>query len=117
AVHVDAVRVLADGGTLVLLADVFGAAGQAPPDYQPVQGRQSTDDGASWPQLAMGFSVSSGIIGGEDTVPVDGVIVPGTGALGFGWVTASGPPTFNAFSISSNPAECSTASCGTGFAT
>jgi hypothetical protein len=116
AVHVDAVRVLADGGTLVLLADAFGASGQTPGDYQPVQEWQSTDDGASWAQQAGGFSVSSGIIGGDDTVPVDGMILPGTGQLGFAWVTASGPPTFNAFPLSGAP-ECSTATCAAGFAT
>ncbi len=115
AVHIDAVRVLADGGTLVLLADAFGASGQIATDYQPVQEWQSTDDGATWVQQASGFSVSSGIIG-ADTVPVDGVILPGTGQLGFGWVTASGPPTFNAFPLS-NPPECSTATCAAGFAT
>src|SRR6201995_3943596 len=48
AVPVDAVRVLADGGTLVLLADVFGVSGQTPSDYQPVQEWQSPEDGASW---------------------------------------------------------------------
>ncbi len=113
--HVDAVRVISDGSTLVILADVFGVAGQAPSDYQPVQEWQSSDGGATWTQQAGGLSVSSGIIN-ADTVPVDGVILPGTGQLGFGWVTASGPPTFNAFPLSSAP-ECSTASCSAGFAT
>ncbi len=115
AVHIDAVRVLADGGTLVLLADVFGASGQVPTSYQPEQEWQSTDDGASWTQQAGGFSVSTGILG-DDTEPVDAVILPGTGALGYGWVTASGPPTFNAFPLTGAP-ECSTNTCAAGFAT
>lgn len=113
--HIDAVRVLADGGTLVLLADVFGAAGNNATDFEPEQEWQSTDDGASWTQQATGLSVSSGIID-ADTEPVDAVILPGTGALGYGWVTAVGPPTFNAFPLSGAP-ECSVATCATGFAT
>ncbi len=113
--HVDAVRVLDDGGTLVLLADVFGAAGNNAGDYTPEQEWQSTDDGATWTQQATGLSVSSGILN-ADTVPVDGVILPGTGALGYGWVTAGGAPTFNAFPLTSPP-ECSVATCPAGFAT
>jgi hypothetical protein len=113
--HVDAVRVLDDGGTLVLLADVYGAAGKNATDYEPEQEWQSTDDGASWTQQATGLSVSSGIID-ADTVPVDAVILPGTGGLGYGWVTAEGPPTFNAFPLAGAP-ECSLATCPAGFAT
>jgi hypothetical protein len=113
--HIDAVRVLDDGGTLVILADVFGAAGNQAADFQPEQEWQSTDDGATWTLQSGGLSVSSGIID-ADTVPVDAVIMPGTGALGYGWVTASGPPTFNAFPLTGAP-ECSTASCAGGFAT
>jgi hypothetical protein len=113
--HVDAVRVLDDGGTLVLLADVYGAAGANATDYEPEQEWQSTDDGASWTQQATGLSVSSGIIN-ADTVPVDAVILPGTAGLGYGWVTAEGPPTFNAFALTGAP-ECSSAKCATGFAT
>ena len=113
--HVDAVRVLSDGSTLVILADVFGAAGNNATDYEPEQEWQSTDGGNTWTQQASGLSVSSGIIN-ADTVPVDAVVLPGTGALGYGWVTAVGPPTFNAFPLS-GPSECSTASCGAGYAT
>ena len=113
--HIDAVRVLDDGGTLVLLADVYGAAGNNAGDYTPEQEWQSTDDGASWTQQATGLSVSSGILG-ADTVPVDGVVVPGTGVLGYGWVSAGGPPTFNAFPLTGAP-ECSVATCPAGFAT
>jgi hypothetical protein len=115
ASHIDAVRVLDDGGTLVLLADVFGAAGANATDYEPEQEWQSTDDGASWTQQATGLSVSSGIIN-ADTVPVDAVILPGTGGLGYGWVTAEGPPTFNAFALI-GATECSVATCAAGFAT
>lgn len=113
--HIDAVRVLDDGGTLVLLADVFGAAGNQATDYTPEQEWQSTDDGATWTAQNAGLSVSSGIID-ADTEPVDGVILPGTGALGYGWVTAQGAPTFNAFPLT-GPPECSVATCPAGFAT
>jgi hypothetical protein len=115
AAHIDAVRVLEDGGTLVLLADVFGAAGNNAGGYQPEQEWQSTDDGGTWTEQTSGLSVSSGIID-ADTVPVDAVILPGTGQLGYGWVTAQGPPTFNAFLLAGAP-ECSSASCAAGYAT
>jgi hypothetical protein len=115
AAYVDAARVLDDGSTLVILADVFGAAGNNATDYEPEQEWQSTDDGATWTQQASGLSLSSGIIN-ADTVPVDAVILPGTGALGYGWVTAEGAPTFNAFSLTGAP-ECSSASCAAGYAT
>ena len=113
--HVDAVRVLSDGSTLIILADVFGAAGEVPASYQPEQAWESTDGGATWSQQAGGLSVSSGILN-DDTVPVDAVILPGTGELGYGWVTAVGPPTFNAFPLAGAP-ECSTNTCSAGFAT
>jgi hypothetical protein len=113
--HVDAVRVLADGGTVVILADVFGAAGNNAGDYTPEQEWQSPDGGATWAQQAGGLSVSSGILN-ADTQPVDGVILPGTGALGYGWVTAGGAPTFNAFPLAAPP-ECSVTTCPAGFAT
>lgn len=113
--HIDAVRVLDDSGTLVLLADVFGAAGNNAEDFIPEQEWQSTDGGATWTQQATGLSVSSGIIG-ADTEPVDAVVLPGSGALGYGWVTAVGAPTFNAFPLTAPP-ECSRATCPTGFAT
>jgi hypothetical protein len=113
--HIDAVRVLDDGGTLVLLADVFGAAGNNAGDYMPEQEWQSTDDGASWTQQATGLSVSNGIIS-ADTVPIDAVVVPGTGVLGYGWDTALGAPSFNAFPLTGAP-ECSVATCPAGFAT
>jgi hypothetical protein len=113
--HIDAVRVLDDGGTLVLLADVFGAAGNNAGDFTPEQEWQSADGGASWTQQTTGLSVSSGIID-ADTEPADAVILPGTGVLGYGWVTAEGAPTFNAFPLTAPP-ECSTTTCPAGFAT
>jgi hypothetical protein len=113
--HVDGVKVLADGGTLVILADVFGAAGDNAGDYTPEQEWQSTDGGATWAQQAGGLSVTSGILN-ADTGPIDAVVLPGTGVLGYGWDTAAGAPTFNAFGLSAPP-ECSVTTCPAGFAT
>jgi hypothetical protein len=115
ASHVDAVRVLDDSGTLVILADVYGAAGDNAGDYTPEQEWQSTDGGATWTQQAAGLSVSSGILD-ADTGPIDAVVLPGTGGLGYGWDTAEGPPTFNAFPLA-GPPECSVTTCPAGFAT
>jgi hypothetical protein len=113
--HVDGVKVLSDGNTLVILADVFGAAGDNAGDYTPEQEWQSLDGGTTWAQMDGGLSVSSGILN-ADTGPIDAVVVPGTGALGYGWDTAGGAPTFNAFPLASPP-ECSTTTCPAGFAT
>ena len=113
---IDGVHVLVDGGTMSILADVFGAAGDSAADYEPVQEWQSTDGGATWTIVNGGLSVTSGNLS-ADTGPLSAVIVPGTGVLGFGWDTAGGePPTFNAFPLSSPP-ECSKATCPAGFAT
>lgn len=115
AQYIDGVHVLIDGGTLVVLADVFGAAGDNAASYQPVQEWQSTDGGATFNSVNGGLSVTDGVLN-ADTGPLSAVIVPGTGVLGFGWDTAgSSPPTFNAFPLTSPP-ECSRASCPTGFA-
>ena len=112
---IDGVHVLSDGGTLVVLADVFGAAGSSAGDFEPVQEWQSTDGGATFTLVNGGLSVTSGVLN-ADTGPLSAVIVPGTGVLGFGWDTAgSSPPTFNAFPLSSPP-ECSVAMCPAGFA-
>ncbi|HET8976849.1 MAG TPA: hypothetical protein VFN87_01755 [Solirubrobacteraceae bacterium] len=115
AQYIDNVQVLNDGGTIVILADVYGTAGTAARDYTPEQERQSTDGGASFSIVNGGLSVSSGILS-ADTVPLNAVIVPGTNVLGYGWETAGGPPTFNAFPLVSPP-ECSVATCPAGFAT
>ncbi len=112
---IDGVHVLNDGGTMVILADVFGAAGNNAQDYTPEQEWQSTDGGATWSLINGGLSVTSGILN-ADTGPLSAVIVPGTGVLGFGWDTAVGAPTFNAFPLASPP-ECSVATCPAGFAT
>ena len=115
AQFIDNVQAIDDGSTIVILADVFGAAGSSAEDYIPEQEWQSTDGGATFTLLNGGLSVSSGILN-ADTVPVNAVVVPGTGVLGYGWDTASGPPTFNAFPLNSPP-ECSRKVCATGFAT
>jgi hypothetical protein len=115
ASNIDNVQVLSEGSTLVILADVYGAAGGNAQDYTPEQEWQSTDDGAIWTAVNGGLSVASGILS-ADTAPLSAVTVPGTGVLGYGWETAGGPPTFNAFPLSSPP-ECSAATCPAGFAT
>ncbi|MGZ4177738.1 MAG: hypothetical protein ACXVRW_09600 [Solirubrobacteraceae bacterium] len=112
---IDGVHVLVDGSTMVILADVFGAAGDNAQDYEPVQEWQSTDGGATWTIINGGLSVTNGVLN-ADTGPLSAVILPGTGVLGFGWDTAGGPPTFNAFPLSAPP-ECSKATCPAGFAT
>ncbi len=115
AAFIDGVQVLDDGGTLVILADVYGAAGSSAEDYEPEQEWQSTDDGAVFSIVDGGLSVSSGIID-ADTGPLGAVITPGTKALGYGWETADGPPTFSEFPLNSPP-ECSVAGCAAGYAT
>jgi len=116
--YIDGVQVLDEGSTLVILADVYGTAGNMATDYEPEQEWQSTDGGATWVLVNGGLSVTSGIID-ADTGPLGAVTVPGTGVLGYGWDTAAGPPTFNAFPLSSPP-ECSATQpggCPAGFAT
>ena len=115
AQYIDGVHVLSDGGTMIILADVFGAAGNDAQHYTPDQEWQSTDGGGTWALVNGGVSVTSGILN-ADTGPLSAVIVPGTGVLGFGWDTAAGAPTFNAFPVASPP-ECSVATCPAGFAT
>jgi hypothetical protein len=113
---IDGVHVLVDGGTMIILADVFGAAGNNATDFEPVQEWQSTDGGATWTLVNGGLSVTNGILN-ADTGPLSAVVVPGTGVLGFGWDTAgASPPTFNAFPLAGAP-ECSKATCPAGFAT
>jgi hypothetical protein len=112
--RIDGVHVLVEGSTIVVLADVFGTAGGSAQKYEPEQEWQSTDGGATFAIVDGGLSVASGILS-ADTEPVDAVTVPGTGTLGFGWVTAGDVPTFNAFPLSSPP-ECSVEKCSAGFA-
>jgi hypothetical protein len=113
--YIDGVQVLDEGSTIVILADVYGTAGNMATDYEPEQEWQSTDGGATWLDVNNGLSVTSGIID-ADTGPLGAVTVPGTGVLGYGWDTASDAPTFNAFPLSSPP-ECSAAMCSAGYAT
>jgi hypothetical protein len=113
--HIDGVQVLVDGSTVVVLADVYGAAGSKAGDYVPEQEWQSTDGGATFSLVNSGLSVADGILS-ADTQPLSAVILPGTDVLGYGWDTAgSSPPTFNAFPLTSPP-ECSTETCPAGFA-
>jgi hypothetical protein len=107
--YVDGVHVLVDGSTVVILADVYGTAGSSAGDYEPEQEWQSTDGGAIFTVVNEGLSVTDGILS-ADTGPLSAVIVPGTSELGFGWQSAGGPPTFNAFPLTSPP-ECSTQKC------
>jgi len=113
--EVGGVQALVDGSTYTILADVFGNS-EASFDYVPVQMWSSTDGGATFVPADAGLSVSSGVING-DTVPSGGVIVPsGAAVLGFGYETAVGAPSFNAFA-GTDPTECSSQSCPQGFAT
>ena len=114
AQFIDGVQVLDEGSTLVILADVFGAQLNTAGDFTPEQEWQSTDGGATWVAVNGGRSVTSGILN-ADTQPLSAVTVPGTGVLGYGWDTAAGVPTFNAFPLASPP-ECSVATCPAGFA-
>lgn len=104
-VAIDGVNVVADGGVIVILADVYGTHGTSAGDYQPEQEWQSTDGGGTWNIVDGGLSVSSANLN-ADTGPLNAVLIPGTNVLGFGWDTAGGPPTFNAFPLNSPP-ECS----------
>jgi hypothetical protein len=114
AVAVDNVQAIAYGSTYVILADVYGAQGTMAADYMPEQEWQSTDGGATWSIVDGGLSVTDGITS-ADTGPLNAVIVPGTGVLGYAWDSPGSGATFNAFPLSSPP-ECSKAMCGQSFA-
>jgi hypothetical protein len=107
--YIDGVQVLVDGSTVVILADVYGTAGSSSGDYVPEQEWQSIDGGATFNIVNGGKSVADGILS-ADTGPLSAVVVPGTNMLGYGWNSAGGPPTFNAFPLTS-PGECSTVMC------
>ena len=107
--YVDNVQVLVDGSSVVILADVYGPPEGGSRDYGPEQEWASSDGGATWSQPDGGLSVSDGILN-ADTEPLSAVIVPGTGVLGYGWETAAGAPTFDAFPLTAPP-ECSVVSC------
>jgi hypothetical protein len=103
ATHIDAVRVLVDGTTAVVLADVSGGGGF----YEPEQEWQSSDGGATFNPAGNGLSVAAGSPSAS-TAPVGAVLVPGTNELGYGWTTGGSGPTFNAFPLSP-PSQCSAA--------
>jgi hypothetical protein len=106
---IDGVQVVVDGSTVVVLADVFGAVGANARHFEPEQEWESTDGGATFNLVNGGLSVASANLN-ADTGPLNALILPGTGLLGYGWNTAGGsPPTFNAFPLASPP-ECSEAS-------
>jgi hypothetical protein len=107
--YVDNTQVLVDGGSVVILADVYGGPVGNTGAYEPEQEWTSTDGGATWSQPGGGLSVADGILN-ADTEPLSAVIVPGTGVLGYGWETAAGAPTFNAFPLAAPPA-CSRFTC------
>ena len=107
AKYIDGVQAIADGGTYIS-SPTSSARRARSRHYEPVQEWQSTDGGASFGIVNGGKSVTSANLS-ADTGPLNAVIVPGTGVLGFGWETAGGPPTFNAFPLAS-PSECSKAS-------
>jgi len=110
AEHIDGVQVLSDGSTVVLLADVYGGPAGELGHFVPEQEWQSTDGGATFNIVDGGRSVGHGNLS-ADTQPLGGILLPGTGELGFGWNTAgSSGPTFHAFPLS-GPPECSTKSC------
>jgi len=115
AQYIDGVQVIAEGSTFVILADVFGTTGGMAADYEPEQEWQSSDGGQTWSFVNDGLSVTSGIVN-ADTGPLSAVMLPATGVLGYGWDTAAGAPTFNAFPLSSPP-ECSVTQCPAGHAT
>lgn len=114
ASHIDDVSVVVDGGTTSIIADVFGATGPNPQDYEPDQEWQSTDGGATFTPVNGGKSVAAGNPS-ADTQPLGAVVVPGGNELGFGYDTAAGftpdnNPQFDAFQESPG-VECSFATC------
>ena len=108
--HIDRVQVLAVGGTIVVLADVYGVS----EEHAPEQEWQSTDGGATFAVVNSGKSVADGTLS-ADATPLNSVVVPGTGALGYGWDEISltsgfgDTPTFDEFPLNS-PSTCTPAS-------
>ena len=100
------VQVIADGSTIIVLAEVYGAATT---EDEPVQEWTSTDGGATWVAVDSGKSVADATIN-ADTGPLNALIVPGVSALGYAFVTAGGPPTLDEFPLTSTP-QCSLTSC------
>lgn len=102
---VDQVQVLLDGTTAVLLAEVFGGENA----YVPVEEWESTNAGATFNPVKGLESVGNGVLS-ADSAAINAVVMPGSSALGYAWVTAEGPPTFDEFPLTSPP-ECSFESC------
>jgi hypothetical protein len=101
--YIDGVKLLVDGSTIVLLADVYGKS----EENEPEQEWTSTDGGASFNGANSGKSVAEGVLS-STTAPLNAVIVPGSNALGYAWVTPGGAPTFAEFPLASPP-TCSRA--------
>jgi hypothetical protein len=99
------VQVLVDGATVLVLAEVYGAS----LEYEPVQEWTSTDGGATFTGVDGLKSVADAELS-ADTGALNALIVPGTDALGYAFVTAVGPPTFDEFPFSSPPV-CSRKTC------
>jgi len=99
------VQVLVDGATVIVLAEVYGVE----LEYEPVQEWTSTDGGATFTPVDGLKSVADAKLS-ADTGPLNALIVPGTDALGYAFVTAVGPPTFDEVPFSSPPV-CSRKAC------
>ncbi len=99
------VQMIVDGATVVLLAEVYGV-GLA---YEPVQEWASTNGGATFLQVDSLFSVADGKLS-ADTGALNALVVPGADALGYAFVSAGGPPTFDEFPLESPP-QCSRVKC------
>jgi hypothetical protein len=102
---IDQVQVLVDGTTVVVLAEVFGGENA----YTPVEEWESTNDGATFNTVKGLESLDNGVLS-ADSEAIDAVVMPGSNALGYAWVTAGDSPTFDEFPLAS-PLECSFESC------
>ncbi|MHB8692563.1 MAG: hypothetical protein ACYDHH_15100 [Solirubrobacteraceae bacterium] len=107
--YVSDVSVVLDGSTVALLAETPGVPNSA---YTGIEEWQSTDGGITFAPVNGGKSVAYST---GSTASLNGVVLPGGGALGIGWVAAAGQPSFNAFPLSAPP-ECSQNSCPSGSA-
>jgi hypothetical protein len=99
------VQILVDGASVVLLAEVYGVS----LEYEPIQEWTSTDGGATFLPVNGLKSVANAKLN-ADTGALNALIVPGTNALGYAFVTAAGPPTFDEFPLTTPP-QCSRKEC------
>jgi hypothetical protein len=108
AFYVGSLQVLQAGRTVMIVADVEGAAKPRVEDYEPVQEWRSTNQGRRFKIVNGGLSVVSG--GGYDSnlIPLNAVILPGRDALGYEWLNPGFPEalTFAAVPVGA-PTECS----------